>query len=179
MADLEPVENTNVDLPEKTAIDWSVPRDLMTAPAPPNTPGGHFPTYIVTLRPDGSPHVTGVGARWYDWRPLHPSGKGTRKSRNLAIEPICTIAMHLNDGLDLVLEGEATPVEDAALCVAIGALIRKSDWPVEVADGGFTAPFGPSIGGPPPWTLYRFVFHTAIGQGDSCATRWRFARQAD
>jgi hypothetical protein len=176
MADLEPVETTNVDLPDKTAIDWSVPRDLLTAPAPPNTPGGHFPTYLITVRPDGRPHVTGVGARWYDGDLYFLSGKDTRKSRNLAIEPACTIAMHLNDVLDLVLEGEATPVEDPAIREAVGALIRKSGWPVEVADGGFTAPFGPSIGGPPPWTLYRFVFHTVIGQGDPGATRWRFAR---
>ena len=26
------------------------------------------------------------------------------------------------------------------------------------------------------WQLYRFVFHTAIGQGEGGATRWRFAR---
>ena len=52
----------------------------------------------------------------------------------------------------------------------------KRGWPVEVTAGGFTAPFGPSGGGSPPWRLYRFVFHTAIGQGEAGATRWRFAR---
>ena len=49
----------------------------------------------------------------------------------------------------------------------MGALIRQSGWPVELTAGGFTAPFGPPDGGPPPWQLYRFVFHTAIGQGEA------------
>jgi hypothetical protein len=53
-------------------------------------------------------------------------------------------------------------------------LIRQSGWPVEITDGGFTASFGPPDLGP-PWQLYRFVFHTAIGQGEGGATRWRFA----
>jgi hypothetical protein len=54
-------------------------------------------------------------------------------------------------------------------------LIRQSGWPVELTAGGFTAPFGPPDLGS-PWQLYRFVFHTAIGQVDGGATRWRFAR---
>jgi hypothetical protein len=85
-------------------------------------------------------------------------------------------AMRLPDGLDLVLDGEATPIDDPVILDAVGALVRQSGWPVEVTAGGFTAQFGPSDGGPPPWPLYRFVFHTAIGQGTSGATRWRFAR---
>ena len=55
-------------------------------------------------------------------------------------------------------------------------MIRQSGWPVERTAGGFTAPFGPRGGDPPPWQLYRFVFRTAIGQGSEGATRWRFAR---
>jgi hypothetical protein len=58
----------------------------------------------------------------------------------------------------------------------VGALIRQSGWPVERTTGGFTAPFGPWGGETPPWRLYRVVFHTAIGQGDEGASRWRFAR---
>lgn len=173
MTDRAPVETTNLRPTDRDAMEWNVPRDLLAAPPPPDTPGGHFPSYLVTVRPDGRPHATGIGARWYEGDIYFLSGPGTRKSRNLAASPACTIAMRL-DGMDLVLEGEAGPVEDPAILDAVGALVRQSGWPVEVTAGGFTAPFGPPDSDP-PWTLYRFVFHTAIGQGDLGATRWRFA----
>ena len=51
--------------------------------------------------------------------------------------------MRLPDGLDLVLDGEAAPIDDPAILDAVGALIRQSGWPVELTAGGFTAPFGP------------------------------------
>lgn len=175
MTDQSPVETTNIDHAEDTAMEWSLPRDLLAAPPPPDTPGGHHHSVLGTVRPDGRPHATGVGARWYDGDIYFLSGPGTRKSRNLAVNPACTIAMRL-DGLDLVLEGEAAPVDDPAILDAVGALVRQSGWPVEVTAGGFAAPFGPTAGGSPPWPLYRFVFHTAISQGDHGATRWRFAR---
>lgn len=174
MTDQAPVETTNLRPADQTAMEWSLPRDLLAAPPPPDTPGGHFPSYLATVRPDGRPHATGVGARWHDGDIYFLSGPGTRKSRNLAANPACTIAMHL-EGLDLVLEGEAAPVDDPAILDAVGALIRRSGWPVELTAGGFTAPFGPPDFGP-PWQLYRSVFHTAIGQGEGGATRWRFAR---
>jgi hypothetical protein len=174
MADQAPVETTNLRPGDRTTIDWSRVRDRLAAPPPPDTPGGHFPSYLATVRPDGRPHVTGLGARWHDGDIYFLSGASTRKTRNLAANPVCSIAMHLED-FDLVLEGEAAPTDDPALLDAVGALIRQAGWPVEFTAGGFTAPFGPPDAGP-PWTLYRFVFHTAIGQGEPGATRWRFAR---
>jgi hypothetical protein len=149
-------------------------RDLLAAPPPPNTPGGHFPTYLGTVRPNGLPHATGVGARWYDGDMYFTSGRGSRKSRNLAANPACTLAMHVRD-YDLVLEGEARPCDDPATLKAVGEVIRAAGWPVEVVDGGYDAPFSAPDAGPPPFRLYRFVFHTAIMHGDG-ATRWRFAR---
>jgi hypothetical protein len=171
-----PTETTNLASDEKTAIPWSRVRDVLTAPSPPDQPGGYFPSYLGTVRPDGRPHATGLGVRWYDGDLYFLSGLGTRKSSNLAANPACTIAMRLPDGLDLVFEGEAAPVDDPAILAAVGDLVRQSGWPVEVSDGGFTAPFGPWQGGPPPWPHYRFVIRTAIGQGSEGATRWRFAR---
>jgi hypothetical protein len=176
MTDQAPVETTNLGHAEDTAIAWSRVRDVLTAPSPPDHPGGYFPSYLSTVRPDGRPHATGVGVRWYDGDLYILSGPGTRKSRNLAANPSCTIAMRLPDGLDLVLDGDAAPIDDPAILDAVGALIRESGWPVEFTADGFTAPFGPRGGDPPPWQLYRFVFRTAIGQGSEGATRWRFAR---
>jgi hypothetical protein len=84
--------------------------------------------------------------------------------------------MRLPDGPDLVLDGEAAPIDDPVILEPVGDLIRQSGWPVERTAGGFTAPFGPRGGDSPPWRLYRFVFRTAIAQGGDGATRWRFPR---
>jgi hypothetical protein len=177
MTELAPVDIKNFGNDEDSGIAWNRVRDQLVAPSPPDQPGGYFPSYLCTVRPDGRPHATGVGVRWYDGDLYFLSGPGTRKSRNLAANPACTIAMRLPDGLDLVLDGEATPIDDPAIFEPVGDLIRQSGWPVEVVNGGFTAPFGPSGGGEtPPWWLYRFVFRTAIGQGEDGSSRWRFAR---
>jgi hypothetical protein len=176
MADLAPVETRSLGSADAPQIPWSRVREQLTAPSPPDQPGGYFPSYLVSIRPDGRPHATGVGVRWYDGDLYILSGPTTRKSRNLAANPACTIAMRLPDESDLVLDGEAAPIDDPAILDAVGDLIRQSGWPVERTDGGFTAPFGPWGGETPPWQLYRFVFHTAIAQGSEGATHWRFAR---
>lgn len=172
MTDRTPVETTRLT-PDRPALDWSQPRDALAAPPPPDAPGGHYPCYLCTVRPDGRPHVAGLGARWHDGDLYFLSGPGTRKSRNLEANPACSMAMHL-DGLDLVLDGDAEPVTDVETLEVVGALIRRSGWPVELGADGFTAPFGPPDLGP-PWLLYRFIFHTAVGQDDVGAARWRFA----
>src|SRR5829696_1151114 len=176
MTDLVPSETTNLGRADDSLIPWSRVHDLLTAPSPPDSPGGYFPSYLCTVRPDGRPHATGIGVRWYDGDLYFLSGPGTRKSRNLAATPAATIALRLPEGPDLVLDGEAAPTDDPVLLEVVGALIRHSGWPVERTTGGFTAPFGPRGGDSPPWRLYRFVFHTAIAQGGEGATRWRFVR---
>lgn len=114
MTDQAPTETRNLRPTDQTAIEWSWVRDQLAAPPPPDTPGGHIPSYLGTVRPDGRPHLTGVGARWFDGDHYVLSGPGTRKSRNLAANPICSIAMHLED-LDLVFDGEAAPTDNPAL----------------------------------------------------------------
>ena len=129
MTDLAPVETTNLDPGKDTPLEWSRAHELLAAPPPPDTPGGHLSSVLGTVRPDGRPHATGVGARWYDGDLYFLSGPGTRKSRNLEANPACTIAMRLPDGLDLVLDGEAAPIDDPGILDAVGALIRQSGWP--------------------------------------------------
>ncbi|WP_425456974.1 pyridoxamine 5'-phosphate oxidase family protein [Actinomadura hallensis] len=43
------------------------------------------------MRPDGRPHAAGVGALWYDGDLYFTSGPGTRKSRDLAANPACSL----------------------------------------------------------------------------------------
>ena len=174
MTGLEPI-TTNLDRYGNAALPWSRPRDLLasTTTAPP------FDSYFLgTARPDGRPHVTAVGAVWLDGDLYFTSGAETRKSRNLAANPACTIAVGLK-GIDLVLEGEATRVTDRPTLERLAALYREGGWPAEVAGDAFTAPYSAPSAGPPPWQLYRFTFHTAFGVATAepyGATRWRFDR---
>src|SRR5918997_3515317 len=127
MADCTPIETTNLGPAEQTTMDWSRPRALLAAPPPPDTPGGHLPSYLGTVRQDGRPHAAGVGVRWHDGDLYFLSWPGSRKSRNLATNPACTIAMHL-EGIDLILEGEATRVTDRATLESLAALYRHVGW---------------------------------------------------
>jgi hypothetical protein len=49
-------------------------------------------TWLTTVNEDGSPHVTAVGALWQDESFWFQTGSGTRKGRNVARDPRCSIA---------------------------------------------------------------------------------------
>ena len=90
--------------------------------------------------------------------------------------PAGTISMSL-EGIDLVLEGEATRVTDRPTLETVASLYREGGWPAEVEGEAFTAPYSAPSAGPPPWHLYRFTFHTVFGVATAepyGATRWRF-----
>lgn len=172
MTDREPIQVTNLDRYGLPALLWSRARDLLTTGTP--LPGTPF--FLGTSRPDGRPHAAGIGALWLDGNLYFTSGPGTRKAGNLAANPACTISVRL-DGLDLVLEGEATRVADRPTLEQVAGRYREGGWPAEVDGDAFTAPFSAPSAGPSPWHLYRFTFHTAFGVATAephGATRWRF-----
>ena len=145
MSDREPAKTTNLDRYGYPPLPWSRPHDLLAAGAL----GPRTAFFLGTCRPDGRPHAAGVGVVWLDGDLYFTSGPATRKARNLAANPSCTLSVRL-EGIDLVLEGEA-----------------------------FTAPYSAPSAGPPPWHLFRFTFHTAFGVATAepfGATRWRFDR---
>src|SRR5262245_44047510 len=107
MTERTPVEVKNLDIYGHAALDWQRARDLL-ATTPPRTDVSFF---LGTVRPDGRPHSAGVGALWHDGDIYVVSGPKTRKSRNLAANPACTLSIKL-EGLDLVLEGQARRVTD-------------------------------------------------------------------
>ena len=171
MTDREPIETTNLDRYGNAELSWSRPHDLLAASATSNTT-----FFLGTARPDGRPHAAGVGALWFDGDLYIVSGPQTRKSRNLAATPACTISVRL-EGIDLILEGEATRVTDQPTLEEAARLYREAGWPAEVEGDAFTAPYSAPSAGPPPWHLYRFTFHTAFGVATAepyGATRWRF-----
>src|SRR5215472_6345529 len=70
-------------------------------------------SWLATINPDGSPHVTGLGALWVDGTFWFETGEHTRKGRNLARDPRCTLSLATDD-YDVVVEGEAHRVTDPA-----------------------------------------------------------------
>src|SRR6266542_4861036 len=172
MTDRMPVEVTNLDRYGSAALPWSRPHDLLIGGSP--TPDITF--FLGTSRPDGRPHAAGIGALWLDGDLYFTSGPQTRKARNLAANPACTISVKL-EGIDLILEGEATRVTDQPTLETVARLYREGGWPAQVEGDAFTAPFSAPSAGPPPWQLYRFTFHSAFGVATAepyGATRWRF-----
>jgi hypothetical protein len=174
MTDREPTDTTNLDGYGSPALPWS--RALAVLDAGPEGP--ETPFFLGTVRPDGRPHSAGIGAVWHDGDIYLVSGPQTRKSRNLAANPNCTISVRY-PGIDLVLEGEAGRVTDAATLEELAAVYREGGWPVTVEGDAFTAPYSAPSAGPPPWHLYRLACHTVFGVASAephGATRWRFAR---
>jgi Pyridoxamine 5'-phosphate oxidase len=132
--------------------------------------------FLGTLRPDGSPHSAGVGALWHDGDLFFTSGRRTRKARNLARDPRCTLSVRA-PGVDLVFEGEARRVTEPEVLEPVAAGYRDGGWPARVEGEALTAPFSAQSAGPPPWYVYRLSFHTVFGVATAepfGATRWRF-----
>jgi pyridoxamine 5'-phosphate oxidase-like protein len=174
MTEREPAQITNLDRYGSPPLDWSRPRDHLAAG--PVQPG--VPCFLGTCGPDGRPYTAGIGVRWADGGLYFTSGLGTRKSRNLAANPACTMALAL-PGIDLVLKGEAARVTDRETLERAAGLFREGGWPAEVEGDALTAPYCAPSAGPPPWHVYMFTFQTAIGVATAepyGATRWRFGR---
>jgi hypothetical protein len=147
MADRAPIEITNLDRYGYAELPWSRPRDLLAASATSNTT-----FFLGTARPDGRSHAAGVGALWLDGDLYFTSGPQTRKARNLAANPACTISVKL-EGTDLILEGQATRITDRQTLEAVARLYREGGWPVQVEGDSFTAPYSAPSAGSPPWQL--------------------------
>jgi hypothetical protein len=174
MTDMQPDEVTNLDGYGNEVLGWSRARDAMVK----ELPHPDVPVFLGTTDPDGRPHSTGIGIVWHDGDLYFSTGASTRKARNLRASPAATMSMRLT-GIDLVLDGETTVVRDATTLEAVATLYRDGGWPAEVEGDALTAPFSAPSAGPPPWLLYRFRFHTAVGLALTepyGATRWRFRR---
>jgi hypothetical protein len=120
------MEQTNLDRYGAAPIPWSRALTQLEAGAAKTT------YWLATTQPDGRPHLAGVGAQWLDGRLYFTSGAGTRKSRNLAANPRCAVSCSLPD---LVIEGTATRVTDAATLTRLAAHYAAQGWPATVSEG--------------------------------------------
>jgi len=134
--------------------------------------------WLTTINPDGSPHVTGIGALWLDGTFWFETGPSTWKCRNVARDPRCVLSV-ATDEFDLVVEGEARRVVDPAKVADVARRWVAEGWPARVDESGIalTAAYSAQSAGPPPWHVYRIAERaaTAIGTvAPNGATRWRF-----
>jgi hypothetical protein len=128
-------------------------------PQAPGTGGPNRHTcWLTTINADGSPHTNGVGALWLDGAFWFETGQTSRKGRNIARDPRCSLALSLEE-YDLVVEGEATKVTERATVADLAQRWAAEGWPAEVDDSGtaLTAPFSAPSAGPPPWHVYKLT----------------------
>ena len=154
------------------AIPWSRALAVLES----NTPRPDTRCFLATTRPDGRPHMAGVGAVWDDGKVYFVSGPETRKSRNLAENADCVVSMAL-PGMDLIFEGAAERVTDAATLQRVARRYAEGGWPARVEDEAFTYDYSAPSAGPPPWNLYSLGPITVFGvmsEEPGGATRWRF-----
>jgi hypothetical protein len=134
--------------------------------------------WLATINADGSPHVTGVGALWVDDAFWFETGELTRKGKNLARDPRCTLSVATHE-FDLVVEGEAHKVTNPSTVAAMAQQWAAQGWPARVDDTGLalTAEFSAPSAGAPPWFVYRLSPQTAtaiLTVEPGGATRWKF-----
>jgi pyridoxine/pyridoxamine 5'-phosphate oxidase len=174
----EPRATKDLSIYDTPVVDWAQVQASLDAgfTQAPGTGGPDRHTcWLGTVDPDGRPHVVGVGAfpaadGWW-----FTSGPGTRKSRNLAHDPRCTISVALDD-FDLTVEGSAERVTDQAALERFAAVAREGGWPAEARDGAVWAEFSAPSAGPPPWWVWKLVPERAVALSvhEGGATRWDF-----
>ena len=181
MAAPEPRAKNLADLYDLPLVDWSAVTERLEQglTQAPDTGGPNRHTcWLATIDADGSPHVAGIGAVWAHGAFWFETGKSTRKAKNVARDPRCTLSVATRE-FDLVVEGEAHVVTDPATVAARAEQWAAGGWPVEVDESGvaLTAAFSAPSAGGPPWSVYRITAHAATALQTvepGGATRWRF-----
>jgi Pyridoxamine 5'-phosphate oxidase len=154
-------------------IEWERVRDVLTSEITQGPDSGgpnRHTTWLTTINPDGSPHVTPVGSVHLDGVWYFTSGPRTRKSRNLAADPRCVISVATRP-FDLVLEGSAARVTDADELRSVAGEYNRGGWPAQPEGDALTAEYSAPSAGPAPWHVYKvtpttvFAFGTAEPYG--------------
>jgi nitroimidazol reductase NimA-like FMN-containing flavoprotein (pyridoxamine 5'-phosphate oxidase superfamily) len=131
--------------------------------------------WLSTVRAGGRPHVTPLVAVWLDGAIHFTTGGGEQKAVNLRANPhvvLTTGGREWSEGLDVVVEGDAVRVVDAALLARLAAAwATKWDgrWRPAADGGGFDVRAGSAL-----------VFAVkptkilAFAKGSLAQTRYRF-----
>jgi PPOX class probable F420-dependent enzyme len=133
--------------------------------------------WLTTVRPDGRPHVTPLIAVWHGDALHFCTGADERKARNIAANPHCILTTgcnRINEGTDVVVEGEAARLADGAALKRIAdayATKYGDEWRFDVRDGAFVGQEGnvALVFRVAPRQAFAFAKAERYGQ-----TRWRF-----
>lgn len=131
--------DTRFSEPGSAATPWSQTRTALEA-------AELF--WITTVRADGRPHITPLVAVWLDDTIYFSTGETEQKALNLRANPhvaLTTGCSTWNEGLDIVVEGDAVQVtDDARLARLAQAWSVKWDgrWQYQVQGGRFHHPQG-------------------------------------
>jgi general stress protein 26 len=167
MTQEEPVAELDGDFssPGAKATPWAEARDQLEAAEV---------FWLSTVRPDGRPHVTPLVAIWLDDAPWFVTGPTERKALNLASNSQCILTTgcnDLNEGLDVVVEGEAVAVTDKATLQRVAdTFSAKYPDPFKFTVGGFHGGGGDGL-------VFRIDARKAFGFRHmplSSQTRWLF-----
>lgn len=179
MAAKGPRDERNLDGYGAPLIQWARVRERLEqglTQAPGTGGPGRHTCWLATVGPDGRAHVMPLGVLWIDGAFYFNSGPGTRKAKNLAQNPHCVLTV-ATDAFDLVVEGDAEKVTNAATLKRVVEAYRAQGWEPTLRDGALYAEYSAPSAGPPPWDVYQvtpatvFAFGTVEPYG---ATRWRF-----
>ena len=162
--------------PDATATAWEEARGRLAE-------AGLY--WLATVRPEGGPHVTPLLSVFVDDRAWFATGPHERKAGNIARNPRCALITGCNsleEGLDVVVEGEAVRVadEDVLRRVADAYVAKYGEvWRFEVRDGAFFHR-GSQEHEAAEGTALVFRIEPSkgfgFGKGDVYSqTRWRFA----
>ena len=168
----EPIGELNPDFssPEAAATPWAEARKQLEV-------AEIF--WLSTVRPDGRPHVTPLISIWLDEAPWFVTGPTERKALNLETNRQCVLVTGCNDldeGLDVVVEGEAIRVTDEATLQRVAeAFSAKYPDPFRFTIGDFEGGGGDAL-------VFRIESSKAFGfrhMPTSSQTRWRFRGAMD
>ncbi|AKH81282.1 hypothetical protein AA958_02815 [Streptomyces sp. CNQ-509] len=140
--------------------------------------------WLTSVRPEGRPHVTPLIGVWLDGAVYFGTGAEERKARNLAANPHCIVSTGgsaLDEGLDVVVEGDAAQVRDRALLGRVAdAYTAKYGRHVTSPEGTFHGlpeairrGEGPLVFEVTPRVAFAFAKGEPFGQ-----TRYRFPARA-
>jgi len=173
-----PKSAKNLDGYGAPEIPWSKVRAVLDAgltQAPKSGGPDRHTCWLSTVNSDGSSHTVPLGTLSIGGVFYFTSGDGTLKSKNLARDPRCSIAVATRP-FDLVLEGKAKKVTDKTTLEQVAKAFRTVGWKATVKGGALTAEYSAPSAGPPPWCVYEMVPKTvfAFGTAEEGATRWDF-----
>jgi general stress protein 26 len=153
--------------PDASPTDWETGRERIE---------GADVFWLTTVRGDGRPHVTPLISVWQDGAAYFCTGPDEQKAKNLERNTNCILTTgtdSLDEGLDMVIEGEASRVTDDSMLQRLADAWESkygSDWHFEVGDDAFQFEGGEAL-----------VFEVApskilgFGKGGGYShTRWRF-----